>query len=120
MRDKAAGDAWVEHNRTAAGRHLLGPEAFDRTLAGALADFGRVAQIGGKNRARKIIVALHAVARPADHTGADAVARTRIGADKAVRCGECYARSAPAGFRTLGIGNARDRECRFFGGARPL
>ena len=86
---------------------FFAPEPLDRALAGAFADLGRVAQIGGKDRARKIVVALHAGPRAADHAGADPVARARIGAGKAVRGGERDARAAPAGFGTFGIGDAR-------------
>ncbi len=44
---------------------FLGAKPLDRALAGASADFRGIAQIGGVDRARKIIVALHAGAVPA-------------------------------------------------------
>ena len=73
MRDHAARDPRVEHHRVAAGRHLARAEPLDRTLAGALADLGRVAQIGGIDRIGEIVVALHLLAGAADHRDADRV-----------------------------------------------
>src|SRR5262245_25405377 len=61
MRDEAARDARVEHDRAAAGRHLASAEPPDRALAGALADFGGIAQVGGIDAVGEIVVALHAV-----------------------------------------------------------
>ncbi len=99
---------------------FFAPKPLDRALAGALADFGRVAQIGGVDRAREIVVALHAGARAGNDAGADPLARPRIKAGKAVGGGKCNARSAPSGLGAFGIGDARDGERRFLGGARPL
>ncbi len=120
VRNKPARDARVEHHRATAGRHFFGAQALDRPLAGAFADFGRVAQIGCVDRAREIVIALHSGARTGNDTGADPLARPRIKAGKAVGGGKPNARAAPSGLGAFGIGDAGDGERCFLGGARPF
>ena len=120
MRDEAARDTRIEHDRAAAGRHLAGAEPPDRALAGAAADLRRIAQIGAVDAVGEIVVALHGVARPADDRRADRVVRAAIAAGEPVGGGNRDARPAPARFGAFGIGDALDRERGFFRGARPL
>ena len=100
---------------------FLRAEPLDRALAGALADLGRVAQIGGVDRAGDSRSrAPCRFPEPPITAGADPVARPGIGAGKAVRGGKRDARAAPAGLGPLGIGDALDRQRRLLGGARAL
>src|ERR1044071_5165598 len=78
MRDEAARDAWIEHDWKAAGRHLAGAEMADCALAGAAADLGGGAQIGGLDAVGKIVVALHGVPGPTDARAADGMVRAAI------------------------------------------
>ena len=110
MRDQAARDARIEHDRNASSRHLARAEPLDGALAGIAADLGRVAQIGGIDRAGEIVVALHLRAGAADHRDADPVARPGIAAGEPVRGDERDPRAPPAGLGALGIGDAFDRE----------
>src|ERR1051325_9210012 len=108
MRDEAARDARIEHDRAAAGRHLAGAEPLYGPLAGGFADLGRVLQVRGIDRAGVIVIALHPVAGAADDRDADPVMRPGIAAGKPVRRDERDTRAAPAGLGPLRVGDALD------------
>ena len=81
---------------------------------------GRLGQILGADHGRELVVPLHLAVGGGDHRGAQAVARARRAADKAVGRDERRAGPRPAGLGTLGIGDLGQGECGILGRGREL
>ncbi len=115
MADKAARDARIEdHGDIAAGIDLARIDALDHPLAGTPADQLRIVEIGCKQTAVEIVVALHLRALAGDDADGAAEAAGHIGAGKSVRSNENHSAHAGRGAGSRRIGDACDIEGRLF------
>ncbi len=115
MAQQSTGDAPIEKHGIFSGDDLASVQTFYGALAGAPADVDWIGEIGGVNRRRVIVIALHRRAITGQHGNADAVAACLERAGETVRRDQSHAAAAPTGLGPFGIGNTRHGARRVFG-----
>ncbi len=119
LRSRLGRDIGAEQHRAFAGAELAPVQAGQRALGGTLADTLRDGEFAGQPAAVVPVVALHVVAVLRDHRAAQAVARARVAADKAMAVAVDEAGTLGVDGRAFGVADPRiAATCRVFALAR--